>query len=329
MIDARHVTVRDRSCFVHVGVHKTGTTAIQRFLAGNPGALATAGLYYPHAGRRSVTLAGHHNVASELRGSTNFDAAAGTLADVTSEIARVRPPRACLSSEKFAPMCENETALATLRDAIAAIGYRPRIVVYVRAQPAYAESLYAELVKHGSTRPLAQYLDELVRDGVVRERAVYHFEFGRLIDRFATVFGCDDVIVRGYRDRGRAEALVHDFLAAVGVTAPLPQHLLAEPAAYENRRATTGDVIARLHGGSEEVPDDAASLPFHPFGRDDRARIAARFAADNADLVRTWGVDPATFEDDEAARCESEPGRRARALVARAEAARSARGAGA
>jgi hypothetical protein len=296
----------ERSCFVHVGVHKTGTTAIQRFLAANPAALAQAGLYYPRAGRRSAALPGHHNVASEVLGSANFDASAGTLADVIAEIVRVAPPRACLSSEKFAASCEHEAALVTLRDAVAAIGYRARIVVYVRAQPEYAESLYAELVKHGSTRPVADYLDELVRDGVVRERGTFHFEFGRLIDRFANVFGRDAIVVRGYRDHGNAAALVHDFLAAVGVTAPLSPDLIAEPPVYENRRATTDDVVARLRAnagtgaGDVDLSAADASLPFHPFGPADRARIAARFRADNADLTRAWGVDPATFADDPA-----------------------------
>jgi hypothetical protein len=314
----------DRTCFVHVGVHKTGTTAIQRFLAGNPAALARAGLYYPHAGRRSAALPGHHNVASELLGSANFDAGAGTLADVAAEIARVGAPRACLSSEKFAALCEHEAAMAALREAIATIGYRARVVVYVRAQPQYAESLYAELVKHGSAPPFVRYVDELVTDGLVRAHTTFHFEFGRLVERFASAFGRDAVIVRGYRDRGRAEPLVLDFLAAAGVTAALSPGLIAEPAGYENRRATTGEVIARLRAAAP--PDEPhAGLPFHPLGPDDRARITARFAADNAELVRTWGVHPATFADDPPWR-DSEPARRARELFARAEAARAEHG---
>jgi hypothetical protein len=323
MTEARDRASDDRSCFVHVGVHKTGTTAIQRFLADNSDALASAGLYYPRAGRRSAEFPGHHNVASELLGSATFDPSAGTLADVTEEMVRARSPRVCLSSEKFAVSCQHEAALTTLREAIAATGYRPRIVIYVRAQAEYAESLYAQLVQHGMTRAVVDYLDELVRDGAVREGATFDFEFGRLIERFAEVFGRNAVVVRGYVDRGTAASLIDDFLAAIGVRTPLAPDLIVKPPAYENRRPNTGEVIARLRangaGGMDGVAQNEAdaSLPFHPFGPADRARIAARFRADNAELVRTWGLDPATFTDDPPWR-DPDAARRARELVAHA-----------
>jgi len=90
------------SCVVHAGTHKTGTTAIQRFLAGNRERLARAGLYYPVTGLLSAQLPGHHNAAFEVTGDPRFDRAGGTLDDVLDELARVRPANACISSEGFA-----------------------------------------------------------------------------------------------------------------------------------------------------------------------------------------------------------------------------------
>ncbi|HEV2738838.1 MAG TPA: hypothetical protein VGU66_09690 [Candidatus Elarobacter sp.] len=329
------------SCFIHVGVHKTGTTAIQRFLAGNPEALGLAGLYYPRAGRRSADLPGHHNIASELRHSPRFDVSAGTLADAVGEIARVRPPHACLSSEKFASLHERERALISLRDAVAAIGYHPRIVVYVRAQEDYAESLYAELVKHGSTRSVWSFIGEIVERGAVAEGGTsFCFEYGQLIEDFANVFGRDAVVVRSYRDDGGAETLVHDFLSAVGVAARIPPAAIVEPTAYENLRTTTGAVIVQLYANTAAELGDgrfgdvgtgivacdrvAASQSFMPLGRTDRERIVARFAGDNARLIRLWHVDSATL-DRQGGPCDTEPARRARDLFAHAEAIRAAR----
>jgi hypothetical protein len=326
------------SCFVHVGTHKTGTTAIQRFLAGNRERLALDGLYYPRTGWLSGALPGHHNVASELAGD-RFDRAAGTLGDVVAEIARARPRNACLSSENFEYLHVRDDALAALRDAIVAIGYRPRIVVYVRAQDEYAESLYAELVKHGMLLPFASFLDAVTGAGVVwYDRAwAFRFEYTKLASRFAAVFGSDAVIVRAYRDDGAAGSIVPDFLDAIGVAPPAAA--AAEPPVYENMRLTTGGVIeqlfrntaAHLHdaglaaAGAELVARDphAASEPFRPLTPRDRERVGARFAGDNARLAQRW---PAAriAERRRAVRLEPERARGARRLFEHAEAVRFA-----
>ena len=330
------------ACFVHAGTHKTGTTAIQRFLAGNSEALARAGLYYPQAGRRSGAFPGHHAVVSELRNTPRLEADAGTLAAVTAEIVRVRPQRACLSAEGFSTLHERDDALVALRDAIAAIGYRPRIVLYVRAQDEYAESLYAELVKHGLTRSAADCFGDMMQHGVANELGrTYRFAYGRLVDRFASVFGDDAMIVRGYRDIGRPDALVLDFIAAVGVAERVPPGSVVQPAAYDNVRPTTGGVITRLfantaallgdqqfaEAGAELVARHAAdaSEPFRPLAPRERERVAARFADENARLAARWNVEPLPFERRRTQRLESEPTRRARALFVRAEEIRAER----
>ncbi len=330
---------------MHVGTHKTGTTAIQRFFAANDEWLTGAGIYYPRRGRWTHSTPGHHNVAFELTDDPRFDAAAGTLHDVIAEIATVAPMRACLSSEQFGYLHESQGALVALRDAIAAIGYRPRIIVYVRAQDEYAESLYAESVKHDETLPFSRYLDDVIREGAIirprselRARRVSRFDYVDLVEPFAQAFGSDAVAVRGYRDAGRADSLVHDFLDAVEMAGRLPSGLVAEGATYDNRRLTTGRVITSLFMNTEALEvgsmlsalgrelvardEDAASQPFAPLGPSERARIAQRFAASNARLVRDWNVAPGTFEPHGGAGSDSEPARRARSLFALAEAVR-------
>ena len=71
-----------RSCFIHAGTHKTGTTAIQRFLAGNRETLARAGFYYPRSGCWHPEFPGHHNLMFELTGDARFDPTAGMLSDL-------------------------------------------------------------------------------------------------------------------------------------------------------------------------------------------------------------------------------------------------------
>ena len=327
----------DRSCFVHAGTHKTGTTAIQRFLAGNRQQLAAAGLYYPHSGLLSDQLPGHHNVAFELCGDERFDPAAGTLADVTRELARAAPPRVCLSSEVFQYLHADHAGLVTLRDALAATGYRGVIVLYVRAQDDYLESLYAELVKHGLQLPFTDVLEAVMRSAVIRHDRVWAFRFDymTLANRFAAVFGAGAVTVRHYRHGGSADTIVRDFL---GATAAAPAAVVgAEPAAYENARLTTGGVIAQLFAntaadahderiaaaGAELVgryPREAAE-PFRPLAPAERARVAARFADDNARLAQRWPA-AAGIARRRPAEVETERARGARSLFEFAESSR-------
>ncbi len=237
---------------------------------------------------------------------------------------------------------EREDALVALRDAIAAAGYRARIVLYVRAQDEYAESLYAELVKHGLTRSAADFFGDIMQHGVANKPGrTYLFAYGRLVERFASVFGDDAMIVRGYRDIGRPDALVLDFFGAVGAAGLVPPGSVAQPAAYDNLRPTTGGVITRLFAntaallGDEQLAEAGAELvahhaadasePFRPLAPNERERVTARFADDNARLVARWKVEPLPFERRRTQRLESEPTRRARALFARAEEIRAER----
>jgi hypothetical protein len=329
---------RDRSCFIHAGTHKTGTTAIQRFLAGNREPLARAGFYYPRSGCWHPEFPGHHNLMFELTGDARFDPAAGTLSDLVRELARERPANACLSSEAFEYLHVREDVLVALRDALAGLGYRPRVVLYVRAQDDYAESLYTELVKHRSSTSFTEFLDGVIAHGIVRYGlgGAYRFDYTKLADGFGRVFGADAVIVRRYRDEGTAGALVDDFFDAVGVTVPTA----GQPPAYDNFRLTTGGVIRQLfantaahlrddglvEAGAEFVARfaDEASAPFRPLGPRDRARVTARFAGDNAQLGRRWPAAADLAEPSPARRLESERERAARRLFEAAEAVRSA-----
>ena len=327
----------DRSCFVHAGTHKTGTSSIQRFLFANRERLARAGLYYPATGLLSAEMPGHHNAAFELTGDPRFERTGGRLVEILGELARSAPPNACLSSEGFQHLHVNDGALVSLRDAIGALGYRPRIVLYVRAQDEYLESLFAELVKHGMLCSFANMLETVMRDGLVRHDRVwaFRFDYSKLAGGFASVFGADAVIVRAYRNDGRAESIMRDFLGAAGVAQAVPYDV---PAAYENFRFTTGAVITWLFrhtaaalgderlaaAGAELVArfPREASAPFRPLSPRDRARVAMRFAADNARLALHWPA-AASLAQPRPAELETEDARAARALFERAEAVRA------
>lgn len=206
-----------KRCYLHVGTHKTGTTSVQSLLAEHAHGFAASGLYVPTAGRVS-RLGGHHNVAWELNADKRFDAARGTLDDVLAEIAHCAAPRVCLSSEDFEYLHDRPHGLRRIADGLSAIGYEAVVIVYLRPQAGYAESLYAELVKHGLAQTFDAFLDTILTTGEYRFADCWRFAFDyeRLLDGFAAVFGSHRIIARHYAPDG----IVADFMRAIGVDPP-------------------------------------------------------------------------------------------------------------
>lgn len=310
--DREDARVGSRVCFVHVGAPKTGSTAIQHFLANNAAALASAGAWYPRAGRCSWRP-GHHNLADELRGVPTFDARLGTLSDFCAELDRMAPSRAILSAEDLIFAHDRAEAFGSLREALAAIGYRIKVVLYVRAHDEYVESTYAEAVRQGFTTPFGRYLEDVIQHGGMKDPPwAFPYEFARLADRFASLFSREDVIVRGYRYGEQMSWLIRDFLHAVDLDQIVDENLASWPEQSENMRLTTGEVLRRLAASiaaNLRAPEidatcadllaryhDDAEMRFAALTPVERERIAERFAGDAERLVRAWGVDAATFE---------------------------------
>ena len=322
----------DPRCYLHVGTHKTATTAIQRFCAVNTAALAARGTCYPLAGRLGESYPGHHNAARELFGHPSFDPALGTFEQVVAEIAGSRAPRACVSSEEFEYLYDRPEALERMRDALVSIGYRPVVVIYLRAQGDYVESLYAEAVKAGFTLGFDAFVRDIVREGVLRfgNGWTIPFEYSRMIDGFAGAFG-DDVIVRPYTRGSDAHSVIRDFVSIVDPAAR--SALSFAEAGFEHVRPSTGEVIGWLFDNTARVlksPDvrsvaepyegaPASERPFRVLTAQQRGALAARFAADNRALAARFGFDASALSDRGSGETERE-----RDLFAAAETARRA-----
>jgi len=206
-------------CILHIGTHKTGTTAIQQsFLAGGPW-LDEAGLYYPQAGR---VYGGHHNAAFDLVGSPLFERERGTLADLLDEVAREDGRRSVVSSEVLHFAAAVPAAMERLRAMVAERRIEARVVLYLRDPASYAASLYGQLRKRGLVdMPFAAFVETIAREGAFSLDGWrrYPFAYREIVDPFAAAFGADAVIVRRYERGAGDDALLRDFLEAAGARA--------------------------------------------------------------------------------------------------------------
>ena len=162
-----------QTVILHVGPHKTGTTALQATFAGQADLLARNGVIYPRTGRDNF---GHAPLAEALL--------TGDRSGLDNLVHETRGWRAVLmSSEHFSAM--DEDCLLALRASFP--GAEFRIAYALRRLVDLWPSHWAELVKHGQPLSFAGYLDR-IRQGDDRP---FHAAVlpARQLDRLAAVFG--------------------------------------------------------------------------------------------------------------------------------------------
>jgi hypothetical protein len=313
-------SIARRTCFVHIGTHKTGTTSIQAFLAANRAPLQTLGLFVPAAGGNGEDeFACHHGVVRELLGNPRFAADAGCFERVAGELAATNAPVSCLTSEDFSLLHDRPEQLARLRDTIRAAGFEPKIVVYLRPQASYSIAIYAANVDSGFRVPFGAFLDDVIRRGRYFWNGGWGppFDYARLLDAFAAVFGADNLLVRRFRSDAPDDALLVSFMAAI---LPGANGLagLQTPPKRANRTLTFAGVLHRL-GLENSFDEHVRFAPLTPAGL---ARVWLRFRGSNRELTLRYGVHLPVFEGADAIR--TLPVRRTVALTRQLIAARAA-----
>lgn len=206
-----------REIILHLGVPKTGTSAIQVFLARNRAALAARGVDYLPIGEFGLGREGHIS-------SGNGAYLARTLLpeNAPARLADARPHHAAfyaaleqsacatglVSSELFTDARHElfEELLVALR----AKGIAPRAIIYVRRQDQLLTSAYIQQVKrHGSTELPDTYVRRAYRNFTFLQYASFYH-------RLVALFGAGQVQVRRYGPAlCEGPRLFQDFLTAL------------------------------------------------------------------------------------------------------------------
>jgi len=232
-----------RHLFLHIGTHKTGSTAIQHALAANRKALSKSGyalIPRPEAARELVHSRSEDPLIVERMEEQFYSSL--KLLDMRRVDAIV------LSWEGFSGdhqrgYCNTATIAEALRKL--ATGFIVTVVVYIRRQDEFAESLYAQHIQYGHSHSFSEFL---------RQFDVSAFDWARLLQSYTGAFGRQNVLARRYiSPSGPTDTrLLDDFSKAIGLpfVLSLPGKTLRNPSM--NRQALELARLANPYMSTEE-----------------------------------------------------------------------------
>lgn len=201
-------TTAVKKIYLHIGTHKTGTSAIQSFALRNAELLAGRGYIYP---RSVLYLHGHHPLAWALgvtHPRADPDATARELFhSVLEEFEHSKAPFLILSSEDFEFLQRPEM----VRDYLNA--YDTAVVVYLRRQDRYLGSIHNHHLRMPQSR-----LTSPIEDFYNNRDFSRDFDYFKLLEPWVEAFGLSTMRVRPYDAiTGAGRTIVTDFCATLGI----------------------------------------------------------------------------------------------------------------
>jgi tetratricopeptide (TPR) repeat protein len=218
-----------RQLILHIGLSKTGSSSIQRVLAGQRDVLAAQGVFYP----RSPGWENHMLLPASIVADPNalWDVHPGTWEGMKPEVrlAQFREQfaaemagmpaeakRCVISSEQCASLLNHDDDVARLA-ALLRQWFDPiSVVAYLRRQDKHAASAYTQNLRVGILA------DPALPEGGPTQLVQY--DYGGLLDRWARAFGDAAMVPRIFEraDLTGGDA-VHDFLEIAGISLPALQ----------------------------------------------------------------------------------------------------------
>lgn len=271
---------------IHAGVHRTGTTSLQRVMEKERAALAARGVVYPG------TETNHQGLAWALH---RRQAGAAEVRAIIADARAAGAHTVVLSGEDFAIHRD----LGWLGPVAAEV--ETRVVFYLRRQDHWVMSWYNQHVKWPFD-PKKSRMDPQTFLAAIGD---FHWiDYATLLDRWGTILG-DACVGVGVVERGQVGNVTADFLDRLGVgpaSGPdgivpqderandsLPVHMLEVARhldLYDLRSGRRSRLLNALRSGlADKAPATPVSTVYSP---EQRNAVLTRFAASNRAAARRW-----------------------------------------
>lgn len=244
--------------YLHIGLPKTGTTAIQNFLGNNREILQSHDLCFPDFGLRYPRVNSFRNAYfvidtfEEYIGHRDLSRPEDGYLAILDQIAELGKQynRIILTDESLWRFGDSFPEFWKKLDAdLEKRKLGLRIIVYLRRQDNFVLSFYRQKVKAVWTGlPFYEYLDEFKKD--------YRMDYRSYLDMLSDCIGREKLIVRVYEKeqfQGEEHSLLSDFLSIFGLS--LKDGFNAEHQEYN----------PTLYGPRFELQRVLNTLPVSPF----------------------------------------------------------------
>ena len=271
--------------FIHIGSHKTGSSAIQRTFRSKETGIEEEGLirieYRSEITKKNWELSHGQEFSDYLRSHIQTDGK--------------HDYRYLLSYEGF---CGNayqgypNAATIASRLRASTQDFDVKIIVFLRRQDDFIESMYTQMIHEGGSRTFQDFITT-----TRPETMNWHC----LLESYAEIFGRENMIVRRYHSEfyPKSDSLIVDFCSIVGVR---PESLRSKRAMTRNQGYSSEAVeLARLCNPAlsktyrsllREILQEISPKPvFQSYSYLDlatRQQILAVCAASNADVKRDY-----------------------------------------
>jgi hypothetical protein len=199
--------------YVHIGLPKTGTTAIQYFLHENRASLKRAGYLYP--GKETA----HHCLGWRMAGMKGWlaseEAAIEDSRKIFREINESNSANVIVSSETMSEgLIDHAGRLRAILGEELLSAWEIKIIVYIRRQDHWLESWYMEVV--GSKDPPAN--SDTFPEFLLHYREYVQIDYETFLRPWSELFGRENIIVRIYEKEQQPQGIIQDFLSVIGVS---------------------------------------------------------------------------------------------------------------
>lgn len=296
-----------RRLILHIGAHKTGTTALQHSLSVNRALLAAQGAAYvssPEAGQL------HHYLGFAVRGALLPEGFVAFDAEVLADrLAGADQDLVLASSENFSFFFQR-APIAALHAALRARFDDIRVVCYLRRQDRHAVSHHQEGAKPNRQAEGQLWGHALTALPAASPDHALYLDYDRRLGLWADVFGAEHLALRVY-DRALLTGgdIVADFLALVGLdgtgfTALGDRNVSLGAAQAKTGHLMTGlgvrprvmeAILGRIAPDGRLLPSQAEARAFLQPYRAGNRRLNARFAV--TDLPDLFNDDFADYPD--------------------------------
>lgn len=204
-----------KTCYLHIGFGKTGTTSTQDFLLENKKNLQQAGYHYLNFSGQPDSYTGGSSsgngslVARSLLAKGHFfHLKDDDILNYFERLLKDTLGNVIVSSEFFS--MHGVAGLSRVIDIIVRSGFEYKIICYIRRQDSMSISAYSQAIKANHASVEKDFADEIIS-------LSFNFDYYRYLKPLINTFGLDNFIIRCF-ERGQINSDVRkDFIKQIGL----------------------------------------------------------------------------------------------------------------